>query len=312
MNDEAAERIAQFTELFGHADVLEGGLIGAIESMHRLSCMLLGDDPAKAGFDLMLQTALPGDASGAWRERLEDLESLLYSDTPIGQLFHDLSAYADFGVDLGFGRTPSDREAELSESIETLQEFLALLPVSTWGLESEGMMRVARKASVRWKLDNDEPINADELAILSGRAPQTIKNKLSGPYREIVGKQRRIEAAEAKAWLARQSDFFPSIWREQEGSVATEIEFPEFEHVMFVPVAKDGTVFHPGLKRDGHYVIGGPGPEQQFADFGDALAKLHAMPWPEWRRPAEGGRWTKVRGVDWRRMTREDLERLAE
>ena len=50
--------------------------------------------------------------------------------------------------------------------------------------------------------------------------------------------------------------------------------------------------------------------EQRVADYDEALAKLQTAVFPCWRRPTEGGSWTKVRGVDWRRVAREDLEQL--
>ncbi|OSQ52720.1 hypothetical protein MGEO_03535 [Marivita geojedonensis] len=72
-------------------------------------------------------------------------------------------------------------------------------------------------------------------------------------------------------------------------------------------MAPDKSVFHPGLKKDGAYVVGETGSEREFTDFDEALRALQAMLVPTWRRPTEKGRWTQVRGIDWRRVDREEL-----
>ena len=176
------------------------------------------------------------------------------------------------------------------------------------GLDGDRLLVVLRKSLARWKLDNGDPVTADELAILSGRAPQAIKNKLAGQYKEITGSQDHIAAEEASAWLSRQKDYYPSIWREQDNTarlVETDMGLGE---VLFIPVAKDGSLYHPGLVRDGKYQIDADGKEREFDTFEEALAALQKMHFPQWRRPTPEGRWTRVRGVDWRRIAVDQLE----
>jgi hypothetical protein len=191
-----------------------------------------------------------------------------------------------------------------------VKRFLNVLPVEHWKLEAEDLVSIARRTIVRWKLDAGEPINAAELALLSRKARQTINNKLARPQ-EIIGSQPHIKAKDALDWLACQPDFYLSIWQEQDDSDTFSDPEREMDDIAFVPVAKDGTFFHPGLRRDGVYLVDTEGAEQKIKDFDAALEILQKMYFPEWRRPAEGGRWTRVRGLSWQRMQRVDLEAIG-
>ncbi|MYZ48346.1 hypothetical protein E4O86_11570 [Rhizobiales bacterium L72] len=79
-----------------------------------------------------------------------------------------------------------------------------------------------------------------------------------------------------------------------------------------MPVARDGSAFHPGLRRAGRFTIGEKGTELQVEDFDQALAQLQLMPTPYWRRPNNVGNWGIVSGVRWARLDVSDLETLAE
>ncbi|MGC9419519.1 MAG: hypothetical protein ACP5EN_11180 [Rhodovulum sp.] len=310
--DEFHERHIEFTQLFGGDEFFEDGLLKAIDKTFELTSIFFGEDVATKGYDTMVRAALPGeDHSRGWQYCLDDAASGLYSELPVGHVFHDLYAYGHYGIVLTTSRTAQQREEVLSKQIEVARQLLQLLPLDAWELEAEDLVKNARRAIVRWTLDMGDPVTAEELALLSGKARQTIKNKLAGKYAEISGSHQRIEAAEALAWLSVQKDFRMSIWREQDDTEALEEEAKMFAEVRFIPVARDGSCFHPGLRKDGVFLVDAEGREQSIPDFDDALAVLQKMPWPEWRRPAEGGRWTRVRGVDWRRMTMEDLEVLA-
>jgi hypothetical protein len=72
-------------------------------------------------------------------------------------------------------------------------------------------------------------------------------------------------------------------------------------------LSQDRTLFHPGLEKDGFYIVGESGSERKFTEFEEALRALQAMLIPTWRRPTEKGRWTQVRGIDWRRMDKKEL-----
>jgi len=312
LEDELNERDLEFRLTFGNEEVFEDGLLKAIDKTYELMSIFFGEDVATEGYETMVRAALPGeDHSRGWQYCLEDAASGLYSELPVGEVFHGIYAYGYYGISLTTSRTPEQREEVLSRQIEIARRLLALLPLEAWDLEAEGLVTIARRAIARWKLDTGEPVTAEELALLVGKALQTIKNKLAGEYAEIVGSHQRIEATEALAWLSRQKDFRMSIWREQDDTAYFDREEPALEDVRFVPVAKDGTCFHPGLRKDGAFIVDEEGREQSVSDYGEALKILQKMLVPEWRRPGEGGRWMRVRGVDWRRMTMEELEAIA-
>lgn len=122
---------------------------------------------------------------------------------------------------------------------------------------------------------------------------------------EKVG--QRVTAVSAAAWLRGRKAFFASIWQ-QPDEITPEVSSPDFsDKVVFVPVAADGSIFHPGLARGGKFMIGAKGEEIQFMTFGEALAALQKMAAPRWRRPNDAGNWGIVSGRDWKRVERRHL-----
>lgn len=74
---------------------------------------------------------------------------------------------------------------------------------------------------------------------------------------------------------------------------------------VLVPFAKDGSCFHPGLKRSqaGHYVVGDKNDRRRFQDFFEALHFLRSMTPPKWERPGPSGAMGVVTGVgDWEEL----------
>jgi hypothetical protein len=262
------ERLLEFSHAFGNEGFFEDGIILAVDKMASLCGIIFGEDNASAGFTHMVAGVFKGHSQKEdWSTILNVNSSSIYSETPGGQLLHDLTAYADYGVFLATTRNLAQREKLLEGQIKKAQRLLELLPLQQWGLADERLTQVIEKAKARWKLDNAEPVNAIELSVLSRRALQTIKNKLSGQYKEIRGTQKKIEASEALAWLAAQKDFMMSIWREQDDPEAVDIFDTGLGQVFFLPVAKDGSVFHPNVKRDGKYLIDENGRERAIEDL---------------------------------------------
>lgn len=66
-----------------------------------------------------------------------------------------------------------------------------------------------------------------------------------------------------------------------------------------LPVARDGTCFHPGLIRSGEFAVGEKGDERRYDSFTEALQALRRMSVPRWRRPNEQGNWGIVSGIRW-------------
>jgi hypothetical protein len=68
-----------------------------------------------------------------------------------------------------------------------------------------------------------------------------------------------------------------------------------------VPFAKDGSYFHPLLRkpRTGEFTVGEKGFEMTFDSFDDALQYLRSMPVAKWRRPNDASNWGLVAAVHW-------------
>ena len=117
-----------------------------------------------------------------------------------------------------------------------------------------------------------------------------------------------VPAHEALAWLEGREAFWPSIWGEQTAPQTGQAQLLTLKP-RFVPVARDGTTFNPGLRRAASYTVGPKGTERQIIDFDEALQE---MAQPFWRRPNDAGAWGVVRGVSWLRPDEEELDKMAE
>jgi hypothetical protein len=150
-------------------------------------------------------------------------------------------------------------------------------------------------------------VDLHSLAIFGGLCEGRIRNLLSSGDGGLEKAGKHVTATSAAAWLKGRKEFFSSIWKQPDTSVPPPSS-PDFSgEVVFVPVAADGSLFHPGLVRGGKFMIGAKGEEVQHASFDDALAALHRMATPRWRRPNDAGNWGIVSGRDWKRVERRQL-----
>lgn len=315
---EFSQRHHEFMDLFGGEEFIEDTLIAATHRIADVADAIYGSVAAEKAMNTLVGDCFPSAVrDGGWRHALEEEANGMYSDTSGGALLHDLTAYADYGIVVTPCRDGARREELLEQQVRQGLQLLEMVADRPLDEDSGPVWRVVRKAAARWKLDTGQPIDALELSLLSGLARQSIRNRLAGQSREIEGNRNRIEAHDALAWLEahRNRDpakaFRSSIWRSQS---ETEVAAP-FDHTMdkpyFVPVAQDNSIFHPGLARDGVFQIGEAGTEREFETFDEAAAALQKMHVPIWRRPTETGRWRQVRGLNWRRLTRDELELIA-
>lgn len=186
-------------------------------------------------------------------------------------------------------------------------------------LKADGdMIRVVNLALSRHALDagfsydgNGEEtpgvVDIGSLAIFGGVTEGRIRNILSSGDGGLEKVDQRVTAASAASWLKGRKEFFASIWQ-QPDEVVPEAPSPDFsDEVVFVPVAADGSHFHPGLARGGKFMIGTKGEEVHFPSFDEALSALQKMATPRWRRPNEVGNWGIVSGRDWKRIERNQL-----
>lgn len=276
-------------------------LLKALERVERL----VGPETAAVPFRQLVDiVAVTGGYSDAetWRDVMEDT---LAAGTvwPISQSFHDAGLYGYYGV------TPADvpdrdRSLYLERLVKEVTEFAAGPEVmALWS--GNALDRIARIAASRLALDKGVgEVDVGSMAILGGVSEGRLRNLMSGADAALErGPTGGIVAASALAWLMKRKEFYHSIWNEPEAEPEDEPPAPQGE-LIFVPVARDGSTFHPGLLRAGQFQIGAKGEEQHFDSFEEALAALNAMAIPRWRRPNEQGNWGIVSGVNWTRIER--------
>lgn len=249
----------------------------------------------------------------SWREALDDAKSYCFSDWALGAPLHDLAAYALYGIVLDDSEDADMLSAKIEDAVTQAEDFLRATPLTQWDINpGSDLPRLVRLASNRWALDNGKPVEPAALAEFGGVSEGRIRNMMSGAKRTFSSEGGRIPAQEALEWLAGRPEFWNSIWREQRLVRPALKERPPLERALFVPVARDGTAFGPGLERAGRFPIGEKGSEVQVEGFEQALAELQRMPVPYWRRPNAAGNWGIVAGVRWVRLDASELEALTE
>lgn len=312
---ESVRRRSRFHDDYGssgsaEADTLRECLIAS----HRFVAEIVGGEVADAGFDAMIAEFFVDDVRAlGWREALLENDGMLYSELPAGQLFHDLHAYACDGIALMGTSSSEARRGFIVRMLDRAEKLVARIPFELWGIDDGDLGRTMLLAKGRWALDNGEPIEARALAIFGGVTERRIRNMISKTEGLLPNDNGRIPAREALDWLRlRPATFRPSVWKEQDAfEDLVRDDEPPLERVFFVPVGQDGSVFHPGLARDGIFRIGAGADDIVVEGFESALERLQRMILPVWRRPTAQDHWTRVQGVRWERMTLNDLERRA-
>ena len=313
---EAGKRRDRFHDDFGDEGDFAGDVLrDCLVASHRFVAEIVGREAADTGFDAMIGCFYAHDVKEqGWNGALLDNDGGLYSDLVMGQVFHDLNAYAYEGIALNGGASTEDRRELLARLIGHAERFHSLVPFKPWGIEGGDLERTMLLTRGRWALDNDETIEAPALAIFGGVSEQRIRNMMSKTEKLFSNVGGRIPAKEALRWLRHKPESFrPSIWKDQETfDDLPGIAAGSLAQVFFVPVGSDGSVFHPGLMRDGRFLLGGEADDLVAEDFEAALGQLQGMVTPVWRRPTQRGLWTRVQGVRWERMTMDELQRIGE
>lgn len=275
---------------------------------------IVGEDQAAKAMEVALAPLFQGAGSRGsigWRARLDDAVNHCFSELPIGQRLHDLAAYAYYGI--SFAPEDDEDEAWLHATVAEIDAFIARSPLQLWLPENDApqLERLALLARNRWALDTGRAVEPAALAVFGGVSEGRMRNMMSGAKRTFTPEDGRIPAAAALEWLAGRAEFWTSIWRDQHLPDQFERNSLPLDRPVFVPVARDESVFHPGLRRNGAYTVGPKGAEMHVVDFDHALLALQRMPGAYWRRPNDAGAWGVVRAVDWRRIDMSDLEALA-
>jgi hypothetical protein len=236
-----------------------------------------------------------------WQEAVQDSE--FYLMTKLGEKLTGLSAYAVFGL-LGAGAAG---EKTISETLATIEELLLDCPPERWlpDADREPLFPTLLMARARWNLDHAAGLSAEGLALLGNVKLSRIRNMMSGTSPELPKDTAGLLANEAaRAWLDRRDCFLPTI-----ATAAMPADLAELGDIMpiFLPVARDGSMFTPDVNRGGRYQIGEKGSEESLDNYDAALRRLQAMPIAKWRRPNENDNWGIVSAIEWRRVDRRAL-----
>lgn len=248
-----------------------------------------------------LLAMLHGDSNGGdtWREFFSNYDPTVTLCWPGTALIDYAGLYGLYGV--VSNDIPRDQHADWVAALgPRLEEFKVLVAPDPQGV----VARILNLALSRHAIDVGEgEVDLTSLAIFSGLSEGRIRNILSSGDSVLEKVGQRVTAQSAAQWLKTRKEFYASIWREEEVSVPEAASGNFDDDVWFVPVAADGSYFHPGLLRDGKYTVGAKDAPQTYATFPEALAALHKMATPRWRRPNEAGNWGLISGRDWKRVT---------
>lgn len=287
-----------------------------------------------------------------WRGTWEEINGWDASSTaPFLDHLHDLNAFAYYGIAPVWGWAGSDslkqpEGEEMRERLDSAVDVPAWVETVCLKIDRlEGLvprkpdgtsplvatLATRNMARARVKFDQGKPLTVHELASLSCVSVKRLQNAIYAKTDEapVVDRNGLISPEAGQPWLMGR-DYQPSIWKQVAALYplaqdwGEEVLFEETElnrvidDVVFVPVANDGSVFNPGLRRpgkghDGGYTIGSKGSERVVVTFDEAIAELQKMEAPRWRRPnPESGNWGIVTGQTWKRMRRSELEGTAQ
>ena len=311
----------------------------AAETMQALRLIISTKPDSTIAWDKLKSEA----AIGNWREDWDDLDA--YNDTYWSNLMertHNVHAFAFYSILpvwhlMGSEEATSvdtsefiDVEKYVRSTIDRLTRFIALFPKDQdyYGLRVIEVTCLA--ALARLKLDSGESVTVHELAALTKVTTKRLQNAVYAKSEDspIAGKDGLFLQANAQRWLGAR-DFLPSIWKEYITGKCWELEPTTNTHIaddtpddetdefLFVPEARDGTVFaptsclRPGTPKETPcYTIGPKGAETDYIEYDEALAALTEQKTPRWRRPNENGNFGIVTAERWRRLTRSELASL--
>lgn len=162
-------------------------------------------------------------------------------------------------------------------------------------------------AAARLKVDQGEPLTMGEIALLTGKRDATVTTtayRKVFPTYEHDGK-RYAAVEDILPWLV-QNGYLPTQGRDDPAATTPTAEC--VEDFLFVPVARDGSIFAPSCASGGRFTVGEKGNETRHDNYMDALEALQRMPTPRWRRPGPQDVPGIVTGVRFERLARSRVE----
>lgn len=257
----------------------------------------------------MLPLVTFGQGGDDWRALTEEFDN--YGEWDLGSRLIGLLTYAVFGV--VHGAPFSQKDDALSESLDRARKLIDGCSIDGWlnPPESSPLRATVLMAEGRRDIDARRSIAPEALAHLGGVKLSRIRNMISGQTPDLPrDEEGKILYEPAMAWLTKREAFLPTIWRDQAEDGPND-QSEALPRPVFVPVARDGSIFHPGLCRKGLYQIGPKDSPEHVDDFDRALAALQHAHVAQWRRPNSNGNWGLVSAFEWRRVDRSDLDALA-
>lgn len=272
-----------------------------LASRFRVIEMILGAEEVAPHLLAMLHG--PNDGGDTWVEFFDNYDPTMTPHWVGTKLVDNAGLYGLYGVTPA-GVEQEERKSWIDKLAEQLEQFRQAASPEPQGV----IARIINLALSRHAIDTGAgEVDLQSLALFGGVTEGRIRNILSSGDGGLEKIGQRVTAVSAAAWLKGRKEFFASIWQ-QPDEVVPEAPSPDFaDEVVFVPVAADGSHFHPGLARGGKFMIGAKGEEVQYPSFDEALIALQKMATPRWRRPNEAGNWGIVSGRDWKRIARRQL-----
>ena len=293
-------------------------LVSVVKAAGQYLEMIVGEQTAAGGLTKMLgpvaaQTGY-NYSDSEWRRILDDAMPDICGVWPIARKLEETAGYAIYGVLLRDDIEPAGRERYAEALVKEMTHFIEMSPLSLWKISAVDqdiqLTQIVKLAVNRLALDRGGFVDPASLAVFGGVTEGRIRNMMSGNDRKLANEGGKVPAADAMSWLKDRPEFFNSIWQDDAESWETSQTIATSEDVLFVPVGRDGTPFHPGLSRGGNFTIGLKGSEVQVSAFSEALRQLQRMPAPSWRRPNDVGNWGIIRAVEWKRFTAGELTGL--
>jgi hypothetical protein len=258
------------------------------------------------------------------------------TNSPFLEDLHDLTAFAHFGILPGWGAPANttasalpalaawvDIPAAINRICDSITRLLELVP--------DGSRRASKLAALRdmalarLAYDAGERLTVHQLAALSDVSVKRVQNAgYADKKAPMVDADNKVTREGCERWLVDRN-YHGSLWPQVQALgkldddwgrnviLETVEDNPSYDDFLFVPVADDGSIFCPALKRDRaqHFGIGPKGAEEQVSDYDEALQRLSRMAVACWRRPNQNGNWGIVSGQSWKRIRRAELEALT-
>lgn len=311
------DRLALYEDRFGQGDALSWDYDSQLaEILRELFEAIVEITGAEEADPHLLRIVKPiaedvGESADDWREALDLVVPGCAERWEVGQDLSSLELYGRYGV-VSPEMAPEHRPARIENWLKRLEEWIAKVEpsrvVSSGRIPEDVIGKVYNLALSRWNIDRGEgSVDPLSLSLLGNVSEGRVRNLMAGADKVLENVGGRASASSAIAWLANRRDFFESVWQSNAEDEPTDHSSTDFEQVVFVPIAKDSSLFHPGLEKSGGFRIGPKGQEETIQGYDAALERLQKMPKAYWRRPNASGNSGIVVEVGWVRFERAKL-----